>query len=197
MNSMDVVNGRSAEDMLSEFAGQAERLREQICHIRSQQIDRILKLFDECRRVDVSLTKQTAELKSHVERIQRQIDQLNRGRRQGRQAEADGIESIAPGEHAHSATERPLSKMLRKLLTGPDTQDGRVLQNFTPNAPIGRQSTQKPRAGGSEAAKGAGNQSGPLDREEISRVAELARRLASYQDLPARQPCIRRHERIS
>jgi len=196
MNSMDVGKRRSTEELLSEFRREAELLREQICQIRRQQIDRILRLSDECRRVDRSLTMQTAELKSHVERIQRQIDQLHRCRQEAGQLGAGRADEIAEGEHVRREIERPLSKMLGKLLTCPDSENGRILRNFTPNAPTGAESAQRPHAGGSEEAKGAKRRSGPLDSEQIRGIADLAKRLASYQDLPVGQSCIRRHEQI-
>jgi len=197
MNSMDVGTCRSTEELLSGFTREAELLREQICQIRRQQIDRILKLFDECRRVDKSLTTETAELKSHVKRIQRQIDQLHR-RQQGEvELGAGRADEIAEAEPVRREIERPLSKMLGRLLTCPDSENGSIHRNITPNALIGDKSAQRPRAGGSEKAKGAKGRSGPLNCEEIRGIAELARRLASYQDMPVRQSCIRRHERIS
>jgi len=197
MNSMDVGKRRSTAELLSEFARQAEQLREQICQIRSQQIERILKLSDECRKVDISLTKQTAELKSHVERIQQQIDQLHRCRRERDQLGAGGADSIATSGRTHPETERPLSKMLGKLLTSQDSENGKILRTITPNAPIGHKCTQKPHEEGSEKATRAKRRSGPLDSEEVRRVADLAKRLASYQYLPALRPGMRQPELTS
>jgi len=187
MNSVDISGCRSAEDMLSENARQAECLREQICQLRRQQIDRILKLFDECRRVDKSLTLQTAELKSHVERIQQQIDELHRFRQDGGQLGRDKAESIAANEHLHPENERPLSKMLGKLLTPPDSEDGRVLRTITRNTSICQKYSQGP-VQGSEQATGSKRKTGPLDSEELRKVAELGRRLAHNSVQQALRP---------
>jgi len=188
---MDVGKRRSTEEVLSELTRQAGLLREQICRIRRQQIDRILKLFDECRRVDKSLTTETAELKSHVERIQQQIDQLHRSRQEAGQLGAPRADEIAEGEHVRRQTDRPLSKMLGRLLTCPDSDNGSIPRNFDSNAAIAHKSTQKPHAGGTEEVKGAKRRSGPLDSEQIRDIAELARRLASFQNLPMHRPGVR------
>jgi len=194
---MDVNKCKSSKDLLNEYARQAERLREQICEIREQHIKRILKLSDECRRVNRALTMQTTELKSNIERIQKQIDQLQRDRFYSSDSGAEDTESIIENGRGRLERERPLSTMLGKLLACPDNQNLGISRTMTPPAQLELKRTGKPNAGDSKEKNSYKRRSGKLDSEEVRQVAELARRLASYQNLPIHQPCISRHEQPS
>jgi len=193
MSNMDVNERKSLEDLLTEYARQAERLREQICEIRRHHIERILKLFEECRRVDRTLTMQTAELKFQFDSIQNQIDQLQRCWHDSSDAGAWESESVAVNEVGHQERERPLSAMLGKLLGYRDKQNGEIAHTINSTSPIGQKSPQKPHAAGCKKVKSLKRRSGPLDSEEVRKVAEMARRLASYQNLPINYPCVHKH----
>lgn len=184
MSNMDVNERISLESLLTEYARQAERLGEQICEIRRQHIERTLKLFEECRRVDRTLTMQTTELKAHIDRLQKHINQLQPSRQDRGDIHAEESKSVAVNLQERHERERPLTAIMEKLLACPEKQKGENPDTVGSTCPSGQKSPQKPR-------------SGPLDSEEVKKVAEMARRLASYQNLPIHYPCLHQHEQTS
>lgn len=184
MSNMDVRERKSLEDLLIEYTRQAEGLREQICEIRRLHIERILKLFEECRKVDKTLTMQTAELKFHIDNIQTHIDHLQRCWHDSGDTGSGESESVAANGRGHSERERPISAMMGKLLACRDNQNGEIPHTIASTFPVGQKSPTKPNSGDSEKKKSLKKRSGPLNSEEVRQVAEMARRLASYQNLP-------------
>jgi PAS domain S-box-containing protein len=155
----DITHRRQLEEMLRENTRRAAQLREQTA--------RLQKLLAGCRDVEESLAKQAAELEADSQELRQRIAEWAQPQQMPRQCADAALRSTSP-----------LSQQ-----TCP-TDGRREPKSAAPLAPPSREKTEHKQAKevlrtGSERTPRSQARRYPLDTEELRKVAELGRRLAS------------------